>query len=106
MALVTAKEANEAQYPTTPRASMDEALMPGLVSKSRSPRQWTVRGEMVELPGPCVARTWVRSSLAGLTPMSWLHKDPEVLPFLREQSTALEIDIYPGTIFNLKIVPG
>jgi hypothetical protein len=25
-------------------------------------------------------------------PMSWLHKDPEVLPFLREQSTALEID--------------
>ncbi|CAP92694.1 hypothetical protein E8E15_000569 [Penicillium rubens] len=34
MALVTAKEANEAQYPTTPRASMDEALMPGLVSKS------------------------------------------------------------------------
>jgi hypothetical protein len=33
-------------------------------------------------------------------PMSWLHKDPEVLPFLREQSTALEIDIYPGTIFK------
>jgi hypothetical protein len=29
-----------------------------------------------------------------------LHKDPEVLPFLREQSTALEIDIYPGTIFK------
>ena len=34
MALVTAKEANEAQYPTTPRVSMDEALMPGLVSKA------------------------------------------------------------------------
>ncbi|KAJ5458856.1 hypothetical protein N7530_010800 [Penicillium desertorum] len=31
---VTAKEANEVQYPTTPRASMDEALMPGLVSKA------------------------------------------------------------------------
>ncbi|KAJ6190018.1 hypothetical protein N7519_000039 [Penicillium mononematosum] len=34
MALITAKEANEAQYPTTQRASMDEALMPGLVSKA------------------------------------------------------------------------
>ncbi|CAG8285470.1 unnamed protein product [Penicillium nalgiovense] len=33
MALVTAKEPNETQYPT-PRASMDEALMPGLVSKA------------------------------------------------------------------------